>query len=200
MIYKLLLNINNFITYFVALFIVCLLIYVIYKIFILENDLYVINDKLAKIELEYSGNTEVIYGNNNNHQLQSQKGRNYDINMNEIIMNTVFSDNNPIGTTSIEPTNISEVDIIDIDKMILKEDPVEILENTSQIFDLKKEVINDDKESIISTNANTKKKLLKLNLDRLKEKCTDYELSTDGTKAQLIERILEKEQQLEGQK
>ncbi len=199
MFYKLLLNINNFITYFVALFIVCLLIYVIYKIFILENDLYVINDKLAKIELEYSGNTEVIYGNNNHNHVQSQKGRNYDINMNEIIMNTVFSDNNPIST-SMESTNISEVDIIDIDKMILKEDPVEILENTSPIFDLKKEVINDDKESIISTNANTKKKLLKLNLDRLKEKCNEYELSTDGTKAQLIERILEKEQQMEGQK
>lgn len=197
MIYKLLLNINNFITYFVALFIVCLLIYVIYKIFILENDLYVINDKLAKIELEYSGNTEVNYGTN--HHMQSQKARNYDINMNEIIMNTVFSDNNPIST-SMESTNISEVDIIDIDKMILKENPVEIIEDTPPIFDLKKEVINDDKESIISTNANTKKKLLKLNLDRLKEKCTEYELSTDGTKAQLIERILEKEQQLEGQK
>lgn len=200
MIYKLLLNINNFITYFVALFIVCLLIYVIYKIFILENDLYVINDKLAKIELEYSGNTEVIYGNNNHNNVQSQKARNYDINMNEIIMNTVFSDNNPIATTSIESTNISEVDIIDIDKMILKEDPVEITEDVPPIFDLKKEVINDDKESIISTNANTKKKLLKLNLDRLKEKCNEYELSTDGTKAQLIERILEKEQQMEGQK
>ena len=80
MIYKLLLNINNFITYFVALFIVCLLIYVIYKIFILENDLYVINDKLAKIELEYSGNTELNYDTNHHHNMQSQKARKYDIN------------------------------------------------------------------------------------------------------------------------
>ena len=62
-----------------------------------------------------------------------------------------------------------------------------------EIFDLKKEVINDDKESVISSNNLNKKKLLKWNLDKLKEKCEQLDLPTDGTKAQLIERILEKE-------
>ena len=61
------------------------------------------------------------------------------------------------------------------------------------IFDLKKEMIMDDKESIMSSNNLTKKKLSKLNLDKLKEKCIELELNTEGTKAQLIDRILEKE-------
>mgnify|MGYP003346409142 CR=1 FL=1 len=33
----------------------------------------------------------------------------------------------------------------------------------------------------------------KLNLEKLKEKCVELELNTEGTKIQLIERILEKE-------
>ena len=86
--------------------------------------------------------------------------------------------------------NISNLDIIDIDKEEIKDDVV-----IEPIFDLKKEVIMDDKESVLSTNNLPKKKLLKLNLDRLKEKCTELSLPTEGTKAQLIERILEKETQ-----
>lgn len=183
MIYKLLLNFNNFLAYFVALFIICLLIYVIYKVFILENDLYILNDKVNKMEIEYCGgvsNDKPLKYNQDEHSKQ--------LDMNEIIMNNIFNDN--INNNS----NITEMDIIDIDKIELKEDEPEITEATEPIFDLKKEVLTDDKESIISTTANTKKKLLKLNLDRLKDKCTEQGLSTDGTKAQLIERILEKEQ------
>ena len=36
-------------------------------------------------------------------------------------------------------------------------------------------------------------KLQKLNLDKLKEKCLELELNPEGTKSQLIDRILEKE-------
>ena len=164
MIYKLLLNFNNFLAYFVALFIICLLIYVIYKVFILENDLYILNDKVNKMEIEYCGgvsNEKPLKYNQDEHSKQ--------LDMNEIIMNNIFNDN--INNNS----NITEMDIIDIDKIELKEDEPEITEATEPIFDLKKEV-------------------LKLNLDRLKDKCTEQGLSTDGTKAQLIERILEKEQ------
>ena len=49
MIYKLLLNLNNFIYYIFALFSFALLVYLVYKLFILENDMYIINDKINKI-------------------------------------------------------------------------------------------------------------------------------------------------------
>jgi DNA polymerase III delta subunit len=144
--------------------------YVVYKIFVLENDVYILNDRINKIEIEYGMSsvatqprTNVIYPQNTE-----------EIDMSDILMNEIFND---------------KIDIIDIDKM-----EEEVPEKEQEvIFDLKKEVINDDKESIISSNTHTKKKLLKLNLDKLKEKCEHLELPTDGTKAQLIDRILEKE-------
>lgn len=140
--------------------------YVIYKIFILENDIYILNDRLNKIEIEYGGN----------HSNYPQNTNTQEIDMSEMIMNEIFND---------------KIDIIDIDKI---EDVISpIKDDNVVIFDLKKEVINDDKESVISSNNLTKKKLLKLNLDKLKEKCGELEISIDGTKAQLIDRILEKE-------
>lgn len=144
--------------------------YLVYKIFVLENDVYILNDRINRIEVEYGmssvGNkpqSNIIYPQNTE-----------EIDMSDILMNEIFND---------------KIDIIDIDKM-----EEEVPEKEQEvIFDLKKEVINDDKESVISSNTLTKKKLLKLNLDKLKEKCEQLELSTDGTKAQLIDRILEKE-------
>jgi len=97
--------------------------------------------------------------------------KNDGIDMNEIIMTQIFDD---------EP-------VINVDS-----DIIEIEEIKEPIFDLKKEVITDDKESIISSNL-TKKKLQKLNLDKLKKKCLELELNPEGTKSQLIDRILEKE-------
>ena len=185
MIYKLLLNFHNFVAYFVALIIICLLIYIIYKVFILENDLYILNDKVNKMEIEYCGGVSNEKPFKYNHEERLKK-----VDMNEIIMNNIFTEN----LMSPETTNITEMDIIDIDKIEIKNDEPEINEIKEPLFDLKKEVINDDKESIISTNVNTKKKLSKLNLDRLKDKCNEQGLSSDGTKAQLIERLLEKEQ------
>jgi len=157
---------SNFFNYLFALFMILLVMYVIYKIFILENDIYILNDRLNKIEIEYGGN----------HSNYPQNTNTQEIDMSEMIMNEIFND---------------KIDIIDIDKI---EDVISpIKDDNVVIFDLKKEVINDDKESVISSNNLTKKKLLKWNLDKLKEKCGELELSMDGTKAQLIDRILEKE-------
>lgn len=186
MIYNLLLNINNLLFYFLVIFIVCLLIYAIYKIFILENEIYLLTDKIAKIEIEYgSGPTELIKQNEHHNM------RNYDLKMNEIIMNNIFSDTNIMENES--PNNSPKIDIIEMDNVILTDETIEDTTLNEPIFDLKKEVLTDDRDSVISSNA-TKKKLLKLNLDRLKDKCTEYGLPTDGTKAQLIERILERDQ------
>lgn len=196
MIYKLLLNFNNFVFYFIALFVVCLLIYVIYKTFILENELFIIQDKLSKIEIEYCGGNSSCSTSNDckrvikNTPMNKDEGLpNYDISLNEIIMNNIFADNQK----EQNPIMAEVVDIIDIDKIITKDnEPVDV--STTEpvkepIFDLKKEVLADDKESVVSVS--NKKKLLKFNLDKLKDKCTEYNLSTEGTKAQLIERIVE---------
>ena len=162
---------SNFLYYLFALFTIMIVMYVVYKIFILENDIYILNDRINKIEVEYgmsSVNNQPTTHSNVIYPPTSQE-----IDMSEMIMNEIFND---------------KIDIIDIDKM--EEQPVK---EEEVIFDLKKEVINDDKESVISSNNLNKKKLLKWNLDKLKEKCDQLDLPTDGTKAQLIERIMEKE-------
>ena len=48
----------------------------------------------------------------------------------------------------------------------------------------------DDNQSIISS-SNNKKKLQKLNLEKLKEKCQELGLSQEGSKANLIDRIID---------
>jgi len=176
MIYKLLLNLNNFIYYVFALFSFALLVYLVYKLFILENDMYIINDKINKIEVEFGFNNKINPSNVNQEE----------INFNEILMNNIFNDTNDV--------NDKEVDILDIDKIDIINNDTEVI-ITEPIFDLKKEIIADDKESVMSNNNLTKKKLQKLNLDKLKEKCEEFELSSEGTKAQLIDRILEKDLQ-----
>jgi hypothetical protein len=95
-------------------------------------------------------------------------------------MNEVFSycNNNPIELPIAEHVKIEEADV----------EPEPEIEN-KVIFDLKKEDVVDN----VSTVSLTKKKLSKLNLDSLKQKCTELNLQTEGTKNELIERILNNE-------
>lgn len=171
MITRLLFNVNNLIYYLFMLIILCILIYLIYKIFLIENDLYLINDKIYKLEME-----------NGKCTIPKNKIAT-DLNVNEFIMNQIFDDND-------DDKNETNIDIIEID------DDLPEIKLEEPIFDLKKEVIMDDKESIMSSSNLNKKKLSKLNLDKLKEKCSDLGLNNEGTKAQLIEKILEKEKEL----
>lgn len=213
MIFKLLTNANYFIYYLVILFVFMLVAYLIYKIFIIENDLYYLNQKINKMEIEFNnpnGLSNVVIDKQEN------------FNMNEIIMNEIFnSESEPeqkninevycdlSGTCHVNNSKIINAKIlsqpeheiitenaIDIDNILNDvcnndNDNNDTSEKKEVIFDLKKEVINDDKESIISSNALTKKKLQKLNLDKLKEKCVELAISQDGSKAQLIDRIME---------
>lgn len=172
MISRLLFNVNNLIYYLFMLVILCILVYLIYKIFLIENDLYLINDKIYKLEME-------------NGQCNIPKNKlTTDLNVNEFIMKQIFDDNEQIDD------NQNNIDIIEIN------DDLQEIKIEEPIFDLKKEVIMDDKESIMSASNSNKKKLLKLNLDKLKEKCTELGINNEGTKAQLIEKILEKEKEL----
>ena len=176
-----------------------LLTYLIYKLFIVENDLFIVNEKIGKIELEFSnpnGNYSSVNTTNNTKE---------NFNLTDIIMNEVFNTSsnknkqcsNGVCTMASKIdesscTSASTIDI-DIDNIIDKEVVTETEEGEKEkkvVFDLKKEIIVDDKESVISEN-NTKRKLQKLNLDKLKEKCVELNLSSEGTKAQLIDKILQ---------
>lgn len=172
MITKLLFNINNLFYYLLMALIVTVILYLIYKIFILENDVYILHEKFYKLEC-----------NGQQCPISKNKITNEEMNMNEIIMSQIFDDED-----NEEPIINKDIDIINIEDLLPEKEMI-----SEPIFDLKKETVMDDKESIMSSNNLTKKKLSKLNLDKLKEKCVELELNTEGTKAQLIDRILEKE-------
>lgn len=185
---KLLSNINYLFYFFCITFFLLILTYVIYKIFLLEADIYMIFEKINNIELEFNNSSSKSQSNscNSNSKCIYKPKTNDTINISEIVMNEVFNNQNMK----------KEVDIIDIDEIIgdIKENDKEILDTESKVvFDLKKEIINNDNESIVSgsTTQMTKKQLNKLNIDKLKAKCNELEISTEGTKAQLIDRILE---------
>jgi hypothetical protein len=172
MISKLLFNINNLFYYLFMAIVVSIILYLIYKMFILENDVYLLNEKIYKLEC-----------NGGQCQIPKNKINNDEINMNEIIMSQIFDNDDD----EEQPIINKDIDIINIEDLLPEQTSIE------PIFDLKKETVMDDKESIISSNNLTKKKLSKLNLDKLKEKCVELELNSEGTKAQLIDRIFEKE-------
>jgi hypothetical protein len=199
MIFRLLTNANYLIYFFGIFVILMLLTYLIYKLFIVENDLFIVNEKINKIELEFNN------PNGSYESLNTANNTKENFNLTDIIMNEVFNTpSNKNKNCSIngvcsmsdgsckrgeEPA--SAIDL-DLDTMIDKEVVSDKEEEKEKkvLFDLKKEIIVDDKESVISEN-NTKRKLQKLNLDKLKEKCVELNLSTEGTKAQVIDRILQ---------
>ena len=169
MITKLLFNINNIFYYLFLIILLCITVYLIYKLYILENEIYFLNEKVFNLEIGNNSNSCTL-------KKPIKLSNVEEFNMNDIIMNQIFEDN-------------KEPEIINVENVpIIKEEVI-----IEPIFDLKKDTVIDDKESIISTNNLTKKKLQKLNLEKLKEKCVELELNTEGTKIQLIERILEKE-------
>jgi hypothetical protein len=166
MIGKYLTNINNLIQYIIMFLILLLIIYLIYKIFIVETNIYIINERLSKLEIQNNEPITIEKTNLNNEEIEIANN----------FMNEIFS-------------NQDEPSTIDIDE-IIKTDEKSVVKE--EIFDLKKDVMTtDDNQSIISSSNNNKKKLQKLNLDKLKEKCKELGISDEGTKANLIERILE---------
>ncbi len=147
--------------------ILLLIIYLIYKIFIVETNVYIINERLSKLEVQYNEPISIEKSNLNHEEIEIASN----------FMNEIFTNQEE------EPSSI------DIDE-IIKTD--EKKSDKEEIFDLKKDVMTtDDNQSIISSSNNNKKKLQKLNLDKLKEKCKELGLSEEGTKGNLIERILE---------
>lgn len=180
----------NSIIYYFTLFLMFIIIFFLsYKYLYLEQSLFMLSNKLNKIEIEY--NNPSVYSPST-----------VQMNTAEIIMNEIFNEctdsdccpinkhpyddeiekneeNNksPLKNTSPPATQIiDEIEVID------------------EIFDLKKDISADDKESVISASVNgghaAKKALMKLSLDKLKAKCEEREISTEGTKNQLADRII----------
>ncbi len=109
---------------------------------------------------------------------------------------------------SVGNRNIKK-DVNNDTKIIINDDkkkPLEISEMPEDISDVVSDILPVAKhieipdevekdieiESVVSENSNVynRKKLNKMNLDKIKEICTSMNLSTDGTKNTLIDKIL----------
>lgn len=123
----------------------------------------ILHERISKIEYNQTEIKTVEKTNLNNEEIEIATN----------FMNEIFSNSN-----DEEP--IVSATSIDIDNV----------EKTEEIFDLKKDVINIDENNSVVSSSNNKKKLQKMNLDKLKEKCSELEVSIEGTKSQLIDRIL----------
>jgi len=189
-----LLSLNNIVFYSTCVIMFIFIIFMAYKYIYLEQSVYLLANKVNKLEIELNNpsidNNYAKFNNQSNSALESA----------EIIMNEIFNDGfcSTSGTcsfippTSINttPTNVPVSNPTIANKEEIQENNVQIV---NEIFDLKKEV-NDDKESIISSNVGgghaTKKALMKLSIDKLKAKCEERKLSTEGTKNQLADKII----------
>ena len=186
-------TLNNIVFYLTFSILFIFLFFMAYKYLYLEQSVYILTNKIDKLELEL--NNPNSYNNNSN----STPNRALD--SAEIIMNEIFNDNfcskNSCQFTS-STSPVSPVSPVSPNVVIaaspkheeIQEDTVQIV---NEIFDLKKD-INDDKESIISSNIGgghaIKKALMKLSIDKLKAKCEERKLSTEGTKNQLADKII----------
>ena len=188
---------QNIILYFSFIIMLVFIFFLSYKYLYLEQSIYLLTNKLNKLEIEC--NNPNVYSNQQNSSI---------MNTAEIIMNEIFPDDtvcelnsnkcdikdskksiSPTTTTNNNNDNNSKNDTVSIIHP-LDTDDIQIV---NEIFDLKKDI--DDKESIISGTTGggglaTKKALMKLSLDKLKTKCEDRKLSTEGTKNQLADRII----------
>ena len=178
-------SIQNIILYFSIIVMLVFIFFLSYKYLYLEQSIYLLSNKLNKLEIEY--NNPNIYSNKPSSDIMKTA---------EIIMNEIFTDDN---TDSAKSNICNSIDSCPIDNISTFTDKSSTVINPIdtdeiQIFDLKKDI--DDKESIISGTVGidgglaTKKALMKLSLDKLKAKCEDRKLSTEGTKNQLADRII----------
>jgi len=180
-------SIQNIILYFSVIVMLVFIFFLSYKYLYLEQSIYLLTNKLSKLEIEY--NNPNVYSNQPTSNILKTA---------EIIMNEIFTDDN--NTCSFKDKSSCNFDSSPPDTSNPTEkpsiiDPIDTneVQIVNEIFDLKKDI--DDKESVISGTTGggglaTKKALMKLSLDKLKSKCEDRKISTEGTKNQLADRII----------
>jgi len=206
-----LISLNNILFYFVYFVMIVFVLFLSYKYLYLEQSIYLMSNKLNKLEIEL--NNPSLCSNTINNKKINDTIKNADIVMNEIfnsensanilksssavcsisgICNNISNShsNSPSNNSSSNSSSISSLSQVQAEEIV----PVTEDENiVNEIFDLKKD--NDDKESSISNNIvggghSVKKTLMKLSIDKLKAKCEERKLSTEGTKNQLADRII----------
>jgi len=201
-----LLSLNNIITYTIYAIFIIIILFLIYKYLYLEQAVYLINNKLERIENEIENSNCCSLNNSSNENLNSNQNSNMMKNA-EIIMNEIF---NMEASPNCCPTphhrreeKINKIEPIDeivpvIEEPIVKNNIFDLKRKTSpdnekEVVEKEREEIND-KESIVSNIIGgghaVKKSLMKLTIDKLKEKCEERNLSTEGTKNQLADRII----------
>lgn len=183
-------SIHNIITYFSFFISLIFIFFLSYKYLYLEQSIYLLNNKLNKLEIEY--NNPNVYSN-------THTSKTFDTA--EFIMNEIFNEDNSCSinnkcknTNEIKTDNSVIIDTIDTIDTTDTTDTTDKPSST-EIFDLKKD--NEDKESTVSGALGltggghaTKKALMKLTIDKLKSKCEERKISTEGTKNQLADRII----------
>lgn len=180
-------TLNNILFYFTYFIMIIFILFLSYKYLYLEQSIYLMSNKLNKLEIELNNPSVCKNINKVNTNI-----KNADIIMNEIFnpINPSSSQSNSISTTKPILNQIPAEEIIPV-----KEDNISDGEEiVNELFDLKKDTIFDDKESSNSNSIggghNMKKTLMKLSIDKLKNKCEERKISTDGTKNQLADRII----------
>jgi hypothetical protein len=199
------LSLNNIITYIIYAIFIIIILFLIYKYLYLEHAVYLINNKLERIENEFSNpNNSCSFGPVDNSNQNSNMMKNAEILMNEIFNIETTSNCCPTPHLRREE-KINKIEPVDEIVPVIEEPIVK-----NNIFDLKRKTSTDnekdggdkekereeinDKESTVSNIIGgghaVKKSLMKLTIDKLKEKCEERNLLTEGTKNQLADRII----------
>lgn len=191
------LSLSNIITYTIYTIFIIILLFLIYKYLYLEQAVYLINNKLERFENDLSNSTSESCPYSPESASASNMMKNA-----EIIMNEIFNIDSSQNSCSHpqEDVKINKIEPIEEIVPVLEEPTV----NTN-LFDLKRKNENlnavekedkeiNDKESVVSNIIGgghaIKKSLMKLSIDKLKAKCDEKKLSTEGTKNQLADRII----------
>lgn len=201
------LNMSFIIYTFLILIILGGIFYVLRRIHGIKNYSKILEKKLIMLKKENKELQELLEENKNT-TLQDA----------DIIMNKIFNLKNTenINTASCQLNNIpSNINILEVNNQELSDNIVSNI--ISETFDfpsdehdtkIQKLELNENEkdkdkykdneiESIISDgscNIYNKKKLTKMNLDKLKELCLSLNIPSDGTKNNIIDRILTKMQ------
>lgn len=126
------------------------------------------------------------------HELIKETGEE-DIDEVEVIMNKIFHADKCIPG---EVCKINREESQHFEESDDKREVIEIpdepkIQEIQEIQEIQKELPDVDLESIVSeSNPYNKKKLSKMSLDKIKEICVSMNISTEGTKATLIDKII----------
>jgi len=147
----------------ICTFIIIALIYLWIKIINLENDISILNNKYKQFSVV--PNIPITEKKINEEQFKKE----------DFIMKEIFNCCSENGCSIKIP----------------KQEPVKTFEDTIIPIDDIGSITLSSTEDKNNIKPNNKKQLQKLNLESLREKCIELELNSEGTKSELIERILQ---------